>query len=64
MYLLLIFTPLFSSLSLLLFGRFIARSGASVVSAICIIFSFLVATFLFFEVTLSGVSCLVVLPIS
>lgn len=64
MYLSLIFLPLFSSLSLLLFGRFIGRSGAVILSLSSIFFSFFLALVIFYEVTLCSASVLVILPIS
>lgn len=64
MYLSLIFLPLFSSLSLLLFGRFIGRSGAIILSLSSIFFSFFLALVIFYEVTLCSASVLVILPIS
>jgi len=64
MYLLLIFLPLLSSFSLLLFGRFIGRAGAAVVSISSIFFSFFVALFLFYEVLLCRTTTFVALPIS
>lgn len=64
MYLLLIFLPLLSAVSLLLFGRFIGRAGAAVISIGSIFFSFFVALFLFYEVLLCRTTAFVVLPIS
>jgi len=62
MYLLLIFLPFLSSISLLVFGRFIGRTGASIFSIFSIIFSFFVALFIFYEVALMSTSTVVVLP--
>lgn len=62
MYLLLIFFPFLSSLSLLLFGRFIGRAGAAILSIFSIFFSFLLALFTFYEVALMSTSSLIVLP--
>jgi NADH:ubiquinone oxidoreductase subunit 5 (subunit L)/multisubunit Na+/H+ antiporter MnhA subunit len=64
MYLLAIFLPLFSSFSLLLFGRLLGRTGAAILSIFSIFFCFFLAFFIFFEVVLLSVSCLVVLPFS
>lgn len=64
MYLTLIFLPLISSISLLLFGRFIGRAGAAVLSIFSIFFSFFLALLIFYEVTLKSTSVFVVLPVS
>lgn len=64
MYLLLTFLPLLSSLSLLLFGRLLGRLGAAFISIISIVFSFFLAVFIFYEVSLLSTSTLIVLPIS
>lgn len=63
MYLLLIFLPIFSAISLLLFGRFIGRLGASVLSITVIFFSFFLATFSFYEASLLSTSTVVILPL-
>lgn len=62
MYLLLVFLPFLSSLSLLLFGRFIGRAGAAVLSILSIFFSFFLALFIFYEVAVMSTSSFVVLP--
>ena len=64
MYLLLVFIPFLSSLSLLTFGRLLGRSGASLISLISIFFSFLLSIFIFYEVSLLSTSTIVILPIS
>lgn len=64
MYLTLIFLPLLSSLSLLIFGRFIGRLGAAILSLSAIFFSFFSALFIFYEVMLCSTSALIVLPFS
>ena len=64
MYLLLVALPLLSSFSLLLFGRFLGRLGASFISITVILFSFFLAIFSFYEVSLLSTSTLIVLPIS
>lgn len=64
MYLLLIFLPLFSACSLLMFGRFIGRAGAAFLSMGSILFSLVVVLFLFYEVLLCNTSAFVILPIS
>lgn len=63
MYLLLVFLPLLSSLSLLLFGRLIGRAGAAIIAIFFIAFSCFVSLFVFYEVSLHSTSCLVVLPL-
>ena len=64
MYLLLVFLPFLSSISLLAFGRFMGRAGSSIVSIVSILFSFLIALFVFYEVSLLSSSSLVILPLS
>jgi proton-translocating NADH-quinone oxidoreductase chain L len=64
MYLLLIFLPLISSFFLLLFGRFLGRAGAAVLSLSTIFFSFLLAIFSFYEVSLLSTSTFIVLPLT
>lgn len=62
MYLLLIFLPLLSALSLLLFGRLLGQRGALIISLCSILCSFLCAFFIFVEVALMNSFCLVLLP--
>nr|YP_010619999.1 NADH dehydrogenase subunit 5 [Tayloriella tenebrosa]WAX04012.1 NADH dehydrogenase subunit 5 [Tayloriella tenebrosa] len=54
MYLLIIFLPLFSSISLGFFGRLIGFYGSTIISIICLFLSFLVSIFIFFEIGLNG----------
>lgn len=63
MYLLLLFLPLFSSVTLLLFGRFLGRLGSTIFSLFSIFFSFFLAAFIFFEVVLLSTTCIIVLPL-
>lgn len=62
MYLLLIFLPLLSFLILISFGRFVGRQGAILISLVNIFTSFFISCFVFYEVTLLGASCSVILP--
>jgi NADH:ubiquinone oxidoreductase subunit 5 (subunit L)/multisubunit Na+/H+ antiporter MnhA subunit len=64
MYLTLVFLPLLSSLSLLLFGRLIGRAGAAILSIASILFSFFLALVIFYEVTLCASSTFVALPLA
>lgn len=64
MYLTLVFLPLLSSFSLLLFGRLIGRAGAAVLSIGSIFFSFFLASIVFYEVTLRSTSTFIILPLS
>ena len=57
MYLILIFLPLIGSLTCLLFGRFLGKSGASIVTTFLIFISFLLSVFSFYEVALSNSPC-------
>nr|YP_010620091.1 NADH dehydrogenase subunit 5 [Pterosiphonia complanata]WAX04104.1 NADH dehydrogenase subunit 5 [Pterosiphonia complanata] len=54
MYLLIIFLPLFSSLSLGFFGRWIGFYGSSYISLISLISSLLFSFLIFFEISLNG----------
>nr|YP_010620183.1 NADH dehydrogenase subunit 5 [Gredgaria maugeana]WAX04219.1 NADH dehydrogenase subunit 5 [Gredgaria maugeana] len=54
MYLLIIFLPLFSSLSLGFFGRWIGFYGSIFISFSCLFFSFLLSILIFFEISLNG----------
>lgn len=64
MYLLLVFLPLLSSISLLTLGRLLGRAGSAVISITSILFSFLLSVFIFYEVSLLSSSSLVILPVS
>jgi NADH-ubiquinone oxidoreductase chain 5 len=57
MYLLSIFFPLISFLSLILFGRFVGKYGAIIIALFCMFFSFFISLILFFEVGLKGYIC-------
>lgn len=62
MYLLLVFLPLFSSISLILFGRLLGRRGAAIISIFTIIFSFLCSLLIFYEVSMLSTSSIIILP--
>lgn len=52
MYLLLIFLPLLGSFSAGLFGRKLGPLGASYITVSCLLFTFFIALFIFYEVAL------------
>jgi len=54
MYLNLIFLPLLSSLTIGLFGRKLGTQGSSLISVNCLLFTFLISLFCFYEVGLSN----------
>ena len=54
MYLNLIFLPLLSSLTVGLFGRKLGTQGSSLISVNCLLFTFLISSFCFYEVGLSN----------
>lgn len=54
MYVLVVFLPLASAFVVGLFGRHLGKKGAAILSSSCIGLSFLVSTFIFYEVALSG----------
>nr|YP_010620137.1 NADH dehydrogenase subunit 5 [Melanothamnus gigas]WAX04173.1 NADH dehydrogenase subunit 5 [Melanothamnus gigas] len=54
MYLLVIFLPLASSLSLGFWGRWLGFYGSSLISLICLLLTFFCAIFIFFEISLNG----------
>jgi len=54
MYLNLIFLPLLSSLTVGLFGRKLGTQGSSLISVNCLLFTFLISLFCFYEVGLSN----------
>jgi len=64
MYLLLVFLSFLTSVSLLLFGRFIGRLGAAILSIFSIFFSFFISLLIFYEVSLCSTTTIVVLPFS
>ncbi len=53
MYLLVIFLPLFSSLSLGFYGRCLGFYGSAIISLLCLGFSFLISLLIFFEIGLN-----------
>jgi len=57
MYLNIIFLPLFSSIVAGLFGRFLGSKIAANFTIICIITTFLLSCFAFYEVNLHGSPC-------
>lgn len=63
MYLLLVFLPLLSSLTLLLCGRLFGRIGASILSIIFIFFCCFCSLLIFYEVSLLSTSVFIVLPL-
>ena len=54
MYLILVFLPLLSSITVGLFGRKLGTEGSSLISVICLLFTFLISLFCFYEVGLSN----------
>ena len=54
MYLILIFLPLFSSLTAGLFGRYIGPKGASILTVFFLFITFCISIFVFYEVALAG----------
>ena len=61
MYLCVILCPLLSSLVLLSFGRFIGKTGASVISILLLLFSCLLSLLIFYEVGLLQTKCVLFL---
>jgi len=57
MYIILIFLPLIGSLICLIFGRFLGKSGSSIITTSLIFISFLLSLFSFYEVALSNSTC-------
>jgi len=57
MYIILIFLPLIGSLICLIFGRFLGKSGSSIITTSLIFISFLLSFFSFYEVALSNSTC-------
>ena len=56
MYLLLVFLPLFSSITAGLFGRKIGPKGSSFLTVLCLLITCLISCFLFIEVALNNSS--------
>jgi NADH-ubiquinone oxidoreductase chain 5 len=54
MYLILIFLPLISSITVGMFGRKLGTDGSSLISVFCLFFTFLISVFCFYEVGLSN----------
>ena len=54
MYILVLYLPLISAIVVGLFGRFLGKKGATVLSTTCIGLAFLVSAFAFYEVCLLG----------
>lgn len=54
MYLIFVFLPLISSITAGLFGRYIGSKGASILTVGCLIVTFLLSLFIFYEVALIG----------
>ena len=54
MYLLIVFLPLLSSLTIGFFGRWLGFFGSSIISLICLGFSVLISFLIFFEVNLNN----------
>ncbi len=57
MYIILVFLPLIGSLICLLFGRFLGKFGASIITTSLVFISFLISVFTFYEVALSNSPC-------
>ena len=54
MYLLVVFIPLASAFTVGLFGRYLGRNGAAILSSSCLGVTFFLSLFIFFEVALCG----------
>ena len=57
MYILIVFLPLIGSLMCLIFGRFLGKTGSSIITTSLIFISFLLSVFSFYEVALSNSPC-------
>jgi hypothetical protein len=57
MYLLVIFLPLISGISVLIFGKYIGRIGTSYILVINLFITLLIAILLFYEVAISSNIC-------
>ena len=49
MYLILVFLPLISSIAAGLFGRYLGPKGASIITVISLVSTFILATFVFYK---------------
>jgi len=56
MYLIIIFLPLLASITILLFGRIIGRSGSTMVIIFSMLLSLMASFYLLTEVAFSGIS--------
>jgi len=54
MYLILVFLPLISSIAAGLFGRYLGPKGASIITVVSLVSTFILATFVFYEVAIIG----------
>lgn len=59
MYLLILYFPLVSFLVLGLFGNFIGKKGANILSTFLIFLNVLISYFIFYEVVLQGSICFI-----
>ena len=59
MYLLVLALPLFSTISAGLFGRWLGGKGAGLITTSCIATTFLISTYIFYEVTMLKTPCLI-----
>ena len=57
MYLLILFLPFLSFLIAALFGRYIGRTGATIITTFCIFLTALISTIVFYEVAITGSNC-------
>ena len=57
MYLLILFLPLLSFFVAACFGRYIGRTGSTIITTSCIFFAAILSTIAFFEVALMGSNC-------
>lgn len=57
MYFLLVILPLFGALTCLIFGRFLGKQGASILTTFLIFFAFLISLFIFYEVAFLNSPC-------
>jgi NADH:ubiquinone oxidoreductase subunit 5 (subunit L)/multisubunit Na+/H+ antiporter MnhA subunit len=54
MYLLIIFSPLYSFFTLIFFGKFLGKKGSIIISCLLLLISFFINLISFFEVVLSN----------
>jgi len=59
MYLLILTLPLLSTIGSGLFGRFLGGRGAAIFSTTCLILTFMLSCFAFYEVALLKTPCLI-----